>query len=790
MSVLPFSDPNLPDLATALDVNAVIEMLEHALPECREKLKIISGKVADVLYDPGVSCTLLYRFKVKMATGVTGQLLLFGRLLRKDQSPPFPPEHLVERFGKSHKEGIQTPVINLPEARLILNVFPLDESLPWLFDALDQQTVKEALERMFAPRNLRIHEVKIEPLGYIPRWRAALIYDLKAEAVETGKSESYRLVGKMHSHKGAARRFAGAWALWRAAGGRVNFALPVGYLGSLHIALQEYLDAGERLGKLVGSPSFVGLLRQTADQIRTLHHLSIPLSSYRTPQNEAQVVLRWEKTLMAIRPDLAKRINRICRKLTAGLEARTQMTGPVHGDFQNTNVLVDDSRITLIDLDEMAFGDPLVDLGRLLSSLRIPFLRKFGSFSVLEEARAAFLDEYFAMSARDEQRIRLFEAASLIITAAFTFRKQRDHWTEEIALVLDECDKVLQWAEPVDFTAIPPVRETSRPLIAYEDRVRWATDGRYIQAVMDPFIQEQFGAELTDCQVLAKYETEVRCRIRYGLSGWRDRKRWESYMHGMLWKEYSGWGHWHRLEVIFAALQGGNHGPLLPQPVAYLPSLQTMMMKVPAEKITFTSLIGTPRAMEAATRIGLSLASLHSLRIESGTLHSLQDHVLNLQKKTKKLERIRPDLSSRTAVLFSEVAGQTKFISERVAPVLRILQPSHIFYEEEQVTFIDVEMLTFSHPLIDVGNFLARLAMHGMQSGKVQEAAEAANRFYRSYFEAMNIDPDGLEVFEAAALLGLACREVETEHNSTMAESLLTRAMERLAKQSRSGPRS
>ena len=83
------------------------------------------------------------------------------------------------------------------------------------------------------------------------------------------------------------------------------------------------------------------------------------------------MVLRWSGVLAAVRPDLGPRVERLRDRLVAMLLEQTRMSAPVHGDFHHTNILVQDDRVALIDFDEMAFGDPMMDVGRFLASLRI-----------------------------------------------------------------------------------------------------------------------------------------------------------------------------------------------------------------------------------------------------------------------------------------------------------------------------------------------------------------------------------------------------------------------------------
>lgn len=101
---------------------------------------------------------------------------------------------------------------------------------------------------------------------------------------------------------------------------------------------------------------------------------------------------------------------------------------PFHGDFQFDNIIVDESRFTLIDwrdrFIDSNFGDVYYELGKLLSGITFDFdLVKLNSFNIIEEhgeatisfarrtTNAAYekiLDDFSAFHGYDFDRIRVF----------------------------------------------------------------------------------------------------------------------------------------------------------------------------------------------------------------------------------------------------------------------------------------------------------------------------------------------------------------------------------------------
>src|SRR3990172_361269 len=123
----PLTDPAMPGLATALDPNAMLEMLESALAEHSIALDLIRLKVDDVYYKPGVHCRLLYKLKFRNPqTGRNGRQFLCAQLLRTDENVPSPSQELLARYEALGKKVIPTPMLYLPQARMVLYAFPVD----------------------------------------------------------------------------------------------------------------------------------------------------------------------------------------------------------------------------------------------------------------------------------------------------------------------------------------------------------------------------------------------------------------------------------------------------------------------------------------------------------------------------------------------------------------------------------------------------------------------------------------------------------------------------------------
>jgi aminoglycoside phosphotransferase len=138
-------------------------------------------------------------------------------------------------------------------------------------------------------------------------------------------------------------------------------------------------------------------------------------------------------------PDRAEQIRQLGAAITA--EAGTGPVVPVHGDFYENQIRVDQGRITgLLDIDTAGPGDRLDDLGCLLGHLSV--------LSQLDPARASAINQagsrYLGVFERsvDPADLRYWVAAVVLSLATGPYRVQEPGWEQATRARLD---LVEQW---------------------------------------------------------------------------------------------------------------------------------------------------------------------------------------------------------------------------------------------------------------------------------------------------------------------------------------------------------
>ncbi|MDH3285013.1 MAG: phosphotransferase, partial [Acidobacteriota bacterium] len=780
--------------------------------------------ILDVQYRPGESCIVLYKVKLRDTESGRGWgATLAGWILPPGTPVPRPGADQLARYTAVAEPSLGHPVIRLTDPAMIVFVSPLDPRLPRLVDASDPSEMKVRLGRLWSARDARVLRVRIHPMSHTPGARAAVGYEVLGESRTTGLPELRHLVGKIDTGKQAASVFSRSWVVWRASHTRIPIAPPIGHVAELNLFLQERVSGG-RLAELAGRGSFLKPVRRTAAALADLHALPAPIGSIRTAQKDARNVQRWGDILATIRPASRARIERLRDRLAAELETRARMTGPIHGDLHPSNVLVCDDRVTLVDLDNMAWGDGLVDVGRFLSALRTSSLRVFGEPSGLRATGERFLSAYLALTGEDERRVRLYEAASLMVSAGSGFRLQRAGWERAADLVVEQAEDALSAALRGPVVAAEPRARRALPVI---DRDLWATDPQYVRAALAAPTFRLYGAEVTGCTVTRERGSQALRRVRYRLTGWRGDERFRLSVTGSRRRGEGGRGAARRLEALSKALAGRPRALGIPRPLENLKEIGLMVLETPRGEALLPRELpappgsarisgpastappgrassrtpdGEPAVPDGRRRLGFrdelieqsstrdeeyvaalerlarALRELHATPVELDKTRTIEQEMRSLRHAVSRVSWDDDVWKRRASDVLAGIERWMADVSPRLGPVLRRICPRQVLRVRERLVLADVVDVCLSHPLFDVADLLARLAGLEAERRSSAPAVSARGRVRDVYLaNAPELRRD-LAAFEAAALLRAGCRARERTTRDAAAERLLAEA--------------
>jgi hypothetical protein len=355
---------------------------------------------------------------------------------------------------------------------------------------------------------------------------------------------------------------------------------------------------------------------------------------------------------------------------------------------------------------------------------------------------------------------------------------QRPDWENEAHLLIEEAENIFNSVKGhKNITAV--MFKQKYPQIAARDCLHWALDETYIRAVLSAVVRKEYDAEILSCKVLKIKKISSGHYARYKIYGRRQDKKWKIEIDGLVSNRENGQSIFSRLSLIKKSLQNTGAFLFLPQPVAYLPEIATIIIERSGGKV-FSSLTGTPEVMEAALKLAAALSTLHRLRIKRDSIYPVAHEFRLIGEKMAGLKEEYPFFYAKAFPLLMDTASRMSHLTEKISPILYTLRPQHIFCLNNHVSVMEIANIRFSHPYLDTGNFLARLLLSGIEEGRSNETEKIAGHFRASYKTAAKADENELSVVEAGALLHTSCLRIKKTKKDAVPLKLLDYARQRM----------
>lgn len=387
---------NLPQMAALLDEARAGEIFERTIIAAAGH-KVRQCRIDRVKLRPGSNCLVTYNLNlIEQATGVVTELML--NLLA------YPSGESVNQFAKARRQTIaRTPIgegiFHLPELESVVRVFPNDRKLSGLpaladFNRLKSQTLPEIVSKSFG-EELKIAELMIEPIHYATERGYTVRADLELINHSKGESERRTIFGKTYCEGEAADVWRLTRELWRSEAcqrGRLLIPQPLVFQPEIETIWQSGL-AGKTLNEIdPESAEFPALMEKAGMSVAALHQASIQSAQQ---INQADLIGKLEdakKLIDRVRPSMQSKLHSLVGRLVASsgkLGERPNAT--LHGDLHLKNFFATGNRVALIDLDNLALGDPLRDVGSFIAALKYRELLDGKSY---RESIAGFVRAY------------------------------------------------------------------------------------------------------------------------------------------------------------------------------------------------------------------------------------------------------------------------------------------------------------------------------------------------------------------------------------------------------------
>lgn len=371
--------------------------------------RVEEARPVQALYRPGRSCMVRFRALAEDAGGARRVFSLCAETRARDRSYP------DAQDGAAEAAGVPDPVGERDGYHVW--AFPYDPELPGLAQAAGGRGVREDLAAL-GPRPSAVHA---EPLRYRPRRRAVFRY----RALHRGRGW-HRAYGKVMPLRDVERALRLGRSLRRTR--RLHVAPPAATDGDDTVLFDEMPGTSLR-DVLTGGGSLPRPERVAAlldDLPAVVGSADIPPAP--DPVARARSAASLIEVLVPEAGPAARRLADAVAERIDGLPPRV-----VHGDLYEAQVVVKrDFSLGLVDLDDVALGDPAVDAGSFCAHLvalavSVPEARS-RLLAYRSLVRAAFLDRL----GLSPGQLALREGERMLLLAPGPFRTLHPGWPAEV----------------------------------------------------------------------------------------------------------------------------------------------------------------------------------------------------------------------------------------------------------------------------------------------------------------------------------------------------------------------
>jgi Ser/Thr protein kinase RdoA (MazF antagonist) len=341
------------------------------------------------------------------------------------------------------------PHVFVPEYSCLVEFFPADFRLPGLALAADPARLTEYLRTSGGGHLGTARVTSVRTICYRPGFSCVFGYSMESET--PGPRE---VIGKLHKKSDVASGLRTKLEVLSPQAAEAGLTIPrlLHWSEQDHLVLMERVPGTNMDRLLFNAPSqdeALATIDLAAEALARFHglHLDAPVS--RTFESEYRRVRRRLRRTGGIAGGLARRAREVL--LSHDLSDMTtpeDELGVIHSDFKPDQLLIDDGRTSLIDLDGVCRGDPAIDVGNFMAALRKQaVVNGYADFPALADA---FYQAYFARRPSDAiaKRARAFQGVALVrmTLAKFertprSYARQGNEWPW--LAVLDEAKRCL-----------------------------------------------------------------------------------------------------------------------------------------------------------------------------------------------------------------------------------------------------------------------------------------------------------------------------------------------------------
>ena len=387
------------------------EVFQRHLRSLGEEAHEVRGcQISFMRQRAGLRCLVHYTLHLKEpSTGREWRQLVTGVMYGRDRT-----RRTWERLRRSDQawpvpdaSPAFAPFSYIPDLDMLVQVFPYDHRLPALplLMAGPPPELEPLLLARFGTGSWHTEVWDAEPVRYRVDMRATLRLRVLARDAATDRAEEKCFYAKIYREEVVAEQtYQTLRELWDKAGAsRAGFAVarPVAYLSGFCTLLQEEVPGTSFRNAFIQmkreaktEEEVLSEVRRVARALAALHLSDAFTPRRRYLRDEVARLQGAANLLQSAYPHLRPEVEEVVGAVVDGLEEVPPV--PIHGDFKPNAILVAGDRLTLLDLDTFAGGDPLLDVANFLTNLGEVYPRFSLPHERTRAVARAFTEEYFA----------------------------------------------------------------------------------------------------------------------------------------------------------------------------------------------------------------------------------------------------------------------------------------------------------------------------------------------------------------------------------------------------------
>ncbi|MFP4120726.1 phosphotransferase [Coleofasciculus sp.] len=275
-----------------------------------------------------------------------------------------------------------------------------DPNLSFLTAALNPITVQQELAKNLPQPLQKSNLCAIRVIRHKPGRRCLIEYDLTNPNHSTFP---ITLLGKVRAKGTDIKSYQLNQALWHRgfidnSNDGISIPEPIGVIPKFQMWLQRKVP-GVTATNLLPQANGILLAKRIAEAIYKLHQANIPPQRRHTMADELRILHERLPLVAQLKPQWETRLEKVlagCDRVAA-MTPEPQCLG-IHRDFYPDQILVDDTRLYLLDLDLYCQGNPGLDIGNFIGHITEQSLRTLGNPQALVARENALAERFIQLA--------------------------------------------------------------------------------------------------------------------------------------------------------------------------------------------------------------------------------------------------------------------------------------------------------------------------------------------------------------------------------------------------------